>query len=711
MLVLTQFCNMLRFFIFAFSVFAPLFAFANAPGDTINHTHYFQNNGGCTMYIYGVTKKWISDTDSITTAHYGNSSTSLSSSSPDGSYSYRLSSAYPLPSGAYIDTSTHPSSLPSNVVNAGFTFETDPDSLGDTITSQVHWDYGFESGCVGSSVTNPTQVVSVLTLPLCGNGTVDSPEQCDDGNTASGDGCSNVCTSETSSGGGGGGSSSASSGSSSDSTNSAAVATNETCQLMLLDGACTEEAVVAAGEVPNLTPSVYNGKNVAVLQLDPDSPASCFTEDLVIQSRHSAIVGGYRNDMPSWSENIPSTDFAFDGTQLYVPIQYKTGYQLRAQVEGDSATMGGTCHFDTRIDQVDTTGYTSLDYATARNIMNPNISQLMQPFYDWDTRCSAQNGVLVTSLEPGSYYYDYGEGRWVDIALCMPPDRTDIVLFESLSGGFVLLDDSPTASAADIGVTPLPTSGGTFTVPDKAITLVAQGADIMLSDDIAYNSDDGSLGVMSLISSSYDADHGGNVLIHPDVRHVRGAYYLEGRAMSTDTSWRLPEQEWQHDFAPISESGQALSRNDDAWYSQLKHQLMVEGTIISRNTTESVVDPLMPIGEEDSWQRTRQSSCASLTFDGSYDCDWSEAVLQDIAYLREYSLCANDRSDTLFSSGYQPSSYCEDLGDAFAGGAAADEVDTNEIEPVVFRYDARVQTNPPPGFEDLGSATTAEIAQ
>lgn len=32
---------------------------------------------------------------------------------------------------------------------------------------------------------------------LCGNGTVEGIETCDDGNTATGDGCDNTCTIET----------------------------------------------------------------------------------------------------------------------------------------------------------------------------------------------------------------------------------------------------------------------------------------------------------------------------------------------------------------------------------------------------------------------------------------------------------------------------------------------------------------------------------
>jgi len=47
------------------------------------------------------------------------------------------------------------------------------------------------------SVQNPATGINTPTSSLCGNGTVDSGEQCDDGNTTNGDGCSSTCMTET----------------------------------------------------------------------------------------------------------------------------------------------------------------------------------------------------------------------------------------------------------------------------------------------------------------------------------------------------------------------------------------------------------------------------------------------------------------------------------------------------------------------------------
>ena len=49
----------------------------------------------------------------------------------------------------------------------------------------------------GASVDTCTAGVCIHTYPICGNGLVESPEECDDSNTANGDGCSATCTLET----------------------------------------------------------------------------------------------------------------------------------------------------------------------------------------------------------------------------------------------------------------------------------------------------------------------------------------------------------------------------------------------------------------------------------------------------------------------------------------------------------------------------------
>ncbi|OGZ73902.1 MAG: hypothetical protein A2998_00905 [Candidatus Staskawiczbacteria bacterium RIFCSPLOWO2_01_FULL_37_25b] len=57
--------------------------------------------------------------------------------------------------------------------------------------------YWYDNTCHGTPQPQQQE-------PVCGNTIVESGEQCDDGNTANGDGCSAVCQTETPSGGGGG---------------------------------------------------------------------------------------------------------------------------------------------------------------------------------------------------------------------------------------------------------------------------------------------------------------------------------------------------------------------------------------------------------------------------------------------------------------------------------------------------------------------------
>ena len=50
----------------------------------------------------------------------------------------------------------------------------------------------FLYGCGGGKITPPP----ALLVPLCGNGILENGEECDDGNTIDGDGCSSICEEE-----------------------------------------------------------------------------------------------------------------------------------------------------------------------------------------------------------------------------------------------------------------------------------------------------------------------------------------------------------------------------------------------------------------------------------------------------------------------------------------------------------------------------------
>jgi cysteine-rich repeat protein len=59
----------------------------------------------------------------------------------------------------------------------------------------------FNSGGTGNFIVNPDQFIEGFFFgeaegPVCGNGVLQSGEECDDGNTVSGDGCSSTCTTE-----------------------------------------------------------------------------------------------------------------------------------------------------------------------------------------------------------------------------------------------------------------------------------------------------------------------------------------------------------------------------------------------------------------------------------------------------------------------------------------------------------------------------------
>ncbi|MBV8756157.1 MAG: DUF4215 domain-containing protein [Deltaproteobacteria bacterium] len=71
-------------------------------------------------------------------------------------------------------------------------------------TAQVRWTLDTDSSNqFGGWNLDDVCIVALIKYPLCGDGIVDPGEQCDDGNTTSGDGCSKSCIDEPEAGGGG----------------------------------------------------------------------------------------------------------------------------------------------------------------------------------------------------------------------------------------------------------------------------------------------------------------------------------------------------------------------------------------------------------------------------------------------------------------------------------------------------------------------------
>ena len=58
--------------------------------------------------------------------------------------------------------------------------------------------FSGSTGNIGTIGNVGTTSGNIQTITVCGNGTVDASEECDDGNTVDGDGCSSTCTTETS---------------------------------------------------------------------------------------------------------------------------------------------------------------------------------------------------------------------------------------------------------------------------------------------------------------------------------------------------------------------------------------------------------------------------------------------------------------------------------------------------------------------------------
>ena len=64
--------------------------------------------------------------------------------------------------------------------------------ISSSITQLVPFEFGWHLGIKGCEFAH----VHILCLGMCGDERVGATEECDDGNTASGDGCSATCTNE-----------------------------------------------------------------------------------------------------------------------------------------------------------------------------------------------------------------------------------------------------------------------------------------------------------------------------------------------------------------------------------------------------------------------------------------------------------------------------------------------------------------------------------
>ena len=656
------------------------------PGQWFNHSYYIINeSSSCTLTVTKAYKSWESTNGKLVQVDYISGTSEKQSSSGEVVWE-----------GLYTVEPNTTGEVPF-VLN----FLTHEDTVDDKITSEFQYESYFSSDCIDKGGQTEASLISYV-KSYCGDGKIHDPngydetEECDDGNITSGDGCSATCQTESSGGssGGGGGSSDGGSGGGSsdggsgggssddgsgggsddddpdgelspsniDSTESTG---GEPCEF---ESSFRESLINLNGEIPLLTP--VNGEVRIPLSEFENSPDCSVAEKVCLEIAARAIVGGKRTtddmrEVTTWSDCLPTSDFRIENDEVIIPAQMNIIGKVHAGTflaeTNTPSVFGSPAYFETRlIDRVDVTGMIGTDdyYQEARNALAPNLANLLQPFYE---QCGGEicgcdaspPGVTLTSLDVyGGATFTDREGKSRPLTDC----ARDNVIFFDPSGGSVTLD----------------APGDTFELPDYPVTLVVKGADVLIADDLQYSSgDNGSLlGIITLFNGIYS----GNLQIYPNVKNLVGAYFLEGTLQAVDHAWQIPDK-----------------RNDTDYYEIFKNQLFLKGTIISQNTIERTDDPTWP-------NYDLQSQCNS-NFE-LVSCPWEEAVRVDLAFLREYFPCGNSSAAV---SNYGSENWqipnCNSATDQAYNGQAAPE--SNSSAPIVIRYDSRIQTNPPPGFESL----------
>lgn len=568
---------------------------------------------------------------------------------------------------------------------------------------------------------------------FCGDGRVSGPETCDAGvggvPTASAT-CTLSCQAPSTpgggggtgpgggggggsgggGGGGGGGSGGGGSGGGTSTPTSTPVSTPSTgnpCTFVYANGQPANAVIgdPSSIKVPIVTPvlrasATFGERYVVPLQLVRTgvdaADSACFDPaQLCVRVRADSIVAQYRHDIQGqpWGSCLNLTDptisprYEFDPVQgmLYLPAQDKQSYEVVGSVVagGTHTLLGKSAFFDTRIRYIriigPARGLAHLTPAEAKNYMSPNIKQILQPFESGSIVtpvCDARHGVKLHSLDYLATYIEYdaaGRPTTRNLSRCFAPGSRDVIYFDPPYGGHVLLD----------------AEGDDFVLPKTPVTLVVKGADVRIMDNLKYpvNEPKASLGMIVLKNNSY----GGNIYLNPKPTDVQAMVYVEGSVQAAVPVSSSPVARWN--IPQLS----GIERDSAEWYATFKNQIYWQGTILSQNSVEGSVDP--------TWTYYGDPKCPTLG--GLSSCPWRSAVDLDLAYMREFYFCEN-HSDLTRYGGFNVEN-CTTHSEMVRDEIGTIRGGTPYPEAVVIKYDGRLQSNPPPGFENFGKIIQKEI--
>ncbi len=207
--------------------------------------------------------------------------------------------------------------------------------------------------------------------------------------------------------------------------------------------------------------------------------------------------------------------------------------------------------------------------------------------------------------------------------------------------------------------------GGEFT---GIGTIIIEDANILIDKNMSYGDSESSLGIILINTKTFQAKYPykegpetGNIYITPEVKHIIGTYFAEGSLLTAIYSGEgtLPDPD-HNNISTLEKRSQNLI-----------YQLIIEGTILTKNTLGGVVDEKTGIGQNKTPWGSVENNEDGLQAAMKYDLHW----------LRRYSPQKSIDTDGHFTCAFNQSGIC----------------DLNK-HATVIRPDGKVKNLTPPGF-------------
>ncbi len=429
------------------------------------------------------------------------------------------------------------------------------------------------------------------------------------------------------------------------------------------------------------TPSVFD------IKLENHSPTQALSQ-INLNTLFEGIFANLIAEIKAKSSSSSYTNVAIDQLQL-VSTDFLTNYLMfpYASVEADTKILSDslanltnqTLTFDLKPllvlgDQIDPNESITFETEVAYEIESSNKhTHHDSHFIDLQNVLTSQ--IDIKGLASGEKIYDInkdysintsGSMSFGEISEEIRKNVADITRNETAGNLPATIASWTSGQQINNGKTLYYEGGDVLTidglsVEDSQGSIIVMGGDVYIKNDISYTtSNEGSFGLIVIKDSE---GNGGNIYVDPNVTNLVGGYYAEGSMLSANGT----QEEDVFD-------GFSLDK------SMLKNQLFIQGTLISRNTIGGSRQTPVEYPETRSY-----ASCAENSATETQKC----AERFDLNYMRNFAVNGS--------------------GAILNGGTRANQTEGVSDAAFLIKYDPRIQTNIPPGFEMNAEINFEEI--